>query len=66
MIIREWRGRTSLARSDEYPKHFRSVVVPGLLKVPGFLGACLSRRLQGDQVEFLVLAPTITGPCIVC
>ena len=55
MVIREWRGRTSRVRSGEYPRHFRSSVVPDLRKVRGFLGAFLSERLQGDQVEFLVL-----------
>jgi hypothetical protein len=55
MIIRAWRGRTSRARSDAYPKHFRAVVVPELRRVPGFLGAQLSQRSMGGKVEFLVL-----------
>jgi heme-degrading monooxygenase HmoA len=55
MIIRAWRGRASRARSDAYPKHFRMVVVPELRAVPGFLGAQLCRRAEGDKVEFLVL-----------
>jgi heme-degrading monooxygenase HmoA len=55
MIIREWRGRASRSGSDAYPAHFRSAVVPELRKIPGFLGACLSQRQRGDQVEFLVL-----------
>jgi heme-degrading monooxygenase HmoA len=55
MIIRAWRGRASQARSDAYPKHFREAVVPDLRNVPGFLGAQLSRRAEGDRVEFLVL-----------
>ena len=55
MIIRQWRGRASLARASAYPTHFRSVVVPELREVPGFVGASLSRRQRGDVVEFLVL-----------
>ena len=55
MIIRAWRGRASQARSDAYPKHFREAVVPDLRNVPGFLGAELSQRAEGDRVEFLVL-----------
>jgi heme-degrading monooxygenase HmoA len=55
MIIRAWRGRTSRARSDAYPKHFREAVVPDLHRVPGFLGAHLSQRSMGGKVEFLVL-----------
>jgi heme-degrading monooxygenase HmoA len=55
MIIREWRGRASLSRADEYPKHFREKVVPELRHLPGFAGAALSRRRLGDRLEFLVL-----------
>jgi heme-degrading monooxygenase HmoA len=55
MIIRTWRGRASPAKSDAYPQHFRDAVVPDLRNVPGFLGAHLSQRRDGDSVEFLVL-----------
>jgi heme-degrading monooxygenase HmoA len=55
MIIREWRGRAMPSRSDAYPKHFRDIVVPELRSLSGFLGAHLSQRQIGDQVEFLVL-----------
>lgn len=55
MIIREWRGRTGRERVAEYARHFRSSVVPQLREVRGFLGAFLSERRRGDQVEFLVL-----------
>jgi heme-degrading monooxygenase HmoA len=55
MIIREWRGRASLAQAETYPVHFRTKVVPELVNLPGFVGAHLSRRLLGDRIEFLVL-----------
>jgi len=55
MVIREWRGRAALARSDAYPKHFRERVVPELQAIAGFCGAELSRRELDDRVEFLVL-----------
>src|SRR5215475_12552777 len=55
MIIREWRGRVRPSNADAYPRHFREKVVPELRKVPGFVGAHLSRRQLGDQIEFLVL-----------
>ena len=55
MIIREWRGRASQSNADAYPRHFREKVVPELRKVPGFVGAYLSRRQLGRQIEFLVL-----------
>ena len=55
MIIREWRGRASLAQAEAYGAHFRTKVVPELVTLPGFVGAHLSRRLLGDGIEFLVL-----------
>ncbi|HEY2683080.1 MAG TPA: antibiotic biosynthesis monooxygenase [Steroidobacteraceae bacterium] len=55
MIIREWRGRASRSQSAEYPKHFRGAVLPELRNVPGFLGAYLTQRADGERVEFLVL-----------
>jgi heme-degrading monooxygenase HmoA len=55
MIIREWRGRASPSRAEDYPKHFRETVVPELRHLPGFAGANLSRRQLGDTLEFLVL-----------
>lgn len=55
MIIREWRGRALPARAEEYPAHFRKNVLPELLQIEGFHGACLSRRQTADRVEFLVL-----------
>jgi heme-degrading monooxygenase HmoA len=57
MIIREWRGRAVHQRADAYPKHFRERVLPGLRKIPGFIGAHLCERQLGlsDKVEFLVL-----------
>lgn len=55
MIIREWRGRATRSKAGEYPTHFRTRVVPELRDVPGFLGATLSKREDGERVEFIVL-----------
>jgi heme-degrading monooxygenase HmoA len=55
MIIREWRGRALPSKADPYPAHFRSRVLPELLRLPGFHGAHLGQRRLGDRVEFLVL-----------
>ena len=55
MIIREWRGRADAERAEAYPRHFREHVLPDLRRLPGFLGADLCRRRQGEQIEFLVL-----------
>jgi heme-degrading monooxygenase HmoA len=55
MIIREWRGRASMTEAEAYPAHFRTKVVPELITLQGFVGAQLSRRHLGDEIEFLVL-----------
>jgi heme-degrading monooxygenase HmoA len=55
MIIREWRGRAAPSKAEAYPDHFRANVLPELHRVPGFLGACLSRRQFDGAIEFLVL-----------
>jgi heme-degrading monooxygenase HmoA len=55
MIIREWRGRAVLSKAEAYPNHFRVNVLPELHRVPGFLGAYLSRRQLDEAIEFLVL-----------
>ncbi len=56
MIVREWRGRAKLDRAEAYPKHFRDSVAPELKNIPGFIGAELCRRLEGDRIEFLVVS----------
>jgi heme-degrading monooxygenase HmoA len=55
MIIREWRGRASAEQTEAYPDHFHQVVVPELRGRAGFLGAYLGRRLDDDEIEFVVL-----------
>lgn len=55
MIIREWRGRADAANADAYPAHFRTHVLPELLRIPGFRGAQLSKRQLDNNIEFLVL-----------
>ena len=55
MIIREWRGRAAPSKAEAYPDHFRANVLPELHRVPGFLGAYLSRRQLDEAIEFLVL-----------
>jgi len=56
MILRGRRGRARFSGADACPAHFRNIVVPELCGIPGFLGACLSRRQSNDSMEFLVLA----------
>ena len=55
MIIREWRGHALASNQEAYPTHFRDNVLPELRRLPGFVGAHLSRRPLGEMIEFLVL-----------
>jgi heme-degrading monooxygenase HmoA len=55
MILREWRGRASPSNAEAYPARFRAHVLPELARIPGFLGAQLSKRRLDDRIEFLVL-----------
>jgi heme-degrading monooxygenase HmoA len=55
MIVREWRGRTSQAREQDYINYFRRKVLPELGAVDGFLGASLLKTERAGEIEFLVL-----------
>jgi heme-degrading monooxygenase HmoA len=54
-IARIWTCRAKASHGDAYPKHFRDKVLPELDAIPGFLGAMLMRREEGDAVEYTVL-----------
>ncbi|MBX7198557.1 MAG: antibiotic biosynthesis monooxygenase [Rhodospirillaceae bacterium] len=55
MIVRTWRGRTTSAWADAYPRHFHGNVMPELEAIPGFLGADLLKEEKDGQVEYFVL-----------
>ncbi|MFC5004605.1 antibiotic biosynthesis monooxygenase family protein [Dactylosporangium cerinum] len=52
MIARTWRGWASASSADEYQQHYETEVVEHLQQVPGFRGARLLRRHDGDEVLF--------------
>jgi heme-degrading monooxygenase HmoA len=54
-IARLWTCRAKVDNPDAYPKHFRDKVLPELDAIPGFLGAMLMRRADGDAIEYTVL-----------
>ena len=55
MIVRTWRGRTTSAWADAYPRHFHHSVMPELEEIQGFLGADLLKEEKDGQVEYFVL-----------
>ncbi|ETK37139.1 hypothetical protein MPTA5024_05455 [Microbispora sp. ATCC PTA-5024] len=52
MIARVWRGWASAEKADDYQRHYESDVAEHLRQVPGFRGARLLRRQDGDEVTF--------------
>ncbi|MBP2707043.1 antibiotic biosynthesis monooxygenase [Microbispora sp. RL4-1S] len=52
MIARVWRGWAEAAKADDYRRHYESEVAEHLRHVPGFAGARLLRRPDGDEVMF--------------
>jgi heme-degrading monooxygenase HmoA len=54
VIVRTWRGRATPERADVYARHLIDSVVPKLETLPGFQSATLLRRLDGDEIEFVV------------
>ena len=57
MILRTWRGWTTLDNADTYEELLRNTVIPGILMrdIPGFEGIELGRRALGEEVEFLTI-----------
>jgi hypothetical protein len=55
MILRLWKGRTTVGNADVYERHASGLVFPKLRELPGYLGGCVLRRTAGSQVEFLVM-----------
>ena len=55
MISRIWHGWTTPVNADKYEAALRAEVLPGIHRVPGYRGAYLLRRNQGDEVEFVTI-----------
>jgi len=64
VIMRMWRARAAMDKSQLYPTHFAEVVLPRLRQIPGFLGAYLLRREAGGEVEFVVATQWATHEAI--
>jgi heme-degrading monooxygenase HmoA len=56
MIARTWRGWASNATAEDYQRHYETEVAEHLQQVPGFCGARLLRRHDGEEVMFTSIA----------
>src|SRR5438128_477308 len=55
MITRIWHGFTHSEDADTYEQMLRAEILPGIHRVPGYLGATLLRRDLDGEVEFVTL-----------
>lgn len=54
MIIRSWTADTTPEREAAYLEQVRTVVLPHLRKVPGYLGSQFLRKHGTENVQILV------------
>ena len=50
-----WRGWTSPETADDYQRFLLEELFPSMQQIPGFLGAEVLRRRDGDEVAFVTL-----------
>ncbi len=55
MIARMWHGYTTPENADAYEATLKPELLPGLSKMPGFLGSYLLRRASDGEVEFITI-----------
>jgi heme-degrading monooxygenase HmoA len=55
MIARMWHGYTTPENADAYEATLKPELLPGLSKMPGFLGSYLLRRAFDEEVEFVTI-----------
>ena len=55
MIARIWRGYTTHANAEAYAAALQAEILSGIMKVPGYRGSYLLKRLYGEEVEFVTM-----------
>jgi len=55
MITRLWRGWTATDDADAYEQFLLTELFPSMRAIPGFRGAEVLRRQDGDEVAFVTL-----------
>ena len=54
-ITRMWRGWTAAENADAYERFLLDELFPSMREIPGFRGADVLRRRDGDEVAFVTL-----------
>jgi antibiotic biosynthesis monooxygenase (ABM) superfamily enzyme len=55
MITRLWRGWTPRENADSYERFLLDEMFPSMAAIPGFQGAEVLRRADGEEVAFITL-----------
>jgi antibiotic biosynthesis monooxygenase (ABM) superfamily enzyme len=55
VIARIWHGWTAPEDADAYEEFLRTKMFPSIHRVPGYLGADLLRRADGDEIAFITI-----------
>jgi len=55
VIARLWHGWTAPENADAYEEFLRMKMFPSIHRVPGYLGAELLRRQDGDEIAFVTI-----------
>jgi heme-degrading monooxygenase HmoA len=55
VIARLWHGWTQPQNADAYEEFLRTKMFPSIHRVPGYLGAELLRREDGDETSFVTI-----------
>ena len=55
MITRLWRGWTEPGNADDYERFLLDELFPAMRAIPGFRGADVLRRADGEEVAFVTL-----------
>jgi antibiotic biosynthesis monooxygenase (ABM) superfamily enzyme len=55
VIARLWHGWTAPENADAYEEFLRTKMFPSIHRVPGYLGAELLRRQDGNEIAFVTI-----------
>jgi len=55
VIARLWHGWTAPENADAYEEFLRTKMFPSIHRVPGYLGAELLRRQDGEEIAFVTI-----------
>ncbi len=56
MIVRVWKACATPDKAAAYKEHLETHVLPTLRSVPGFAGAELWQRRDGEEIELMVVS----------